>query len=136
MSAVKDHKNVSLLSKVPEVFEIEYDFDKDAGAVGALDLFTAKNAIMVHRAWVKVKTAVTSGGAATVSAGKTGDLTGLVAAAALSDINTANKVVFGAAAATNDTSFVLAADGKVEMDIGTAALTAGKLVFCFEASLI
>ena len=62
-----------------EVVEVVYDFSLDAGATGALDLFTAQADLVIHKVVAKVKTAVTSGGAATVEVGKSGDTAGLVA---------------------------------------------------------
>lgn len=128
MATVNKYREIATWGAGREFFEIEYDFSKDGGAVGALDLFQAKERCLVVLAYMKVKTACTSGGSATVSVGKTGDVTGMVGATAVASL-TLGAQILGAAL---DDSHKLAADDVVQMDIGTAALTAGKIVFCFE----
>src|SRR5574343_656281 len=51
---------------------VEYDYSVDAGAVGALDLFTAGEDIVITHFHAKVMTTCTSGGSATVAVGITG----------------------------------------------------------------
>ena len=73
MTALRDSRTVSAPfgSEVKE-YRLRYDFSKDAGAVGALDILTASGKLVVVEAWLTVKTAATSAGAATVKWGVTG----------------------------------------------------------------
>lgn len=128
MATLNQYKEIRTWGAEREKIEIEYDFSKDAGAVGALDIFKAKERCLVVLAYAKVKTTCTSGGAATVSVGKSGDLTGMIAATAVASLSSGAQIL-GAAL---DDSHKLAADDVVQMDIATAALTAGKIVFVFE----
>jgi hypothetical protein len=128
MAAVQNAKNVAGFNNQPEIVRVVYDFAKDAGAVGQLDLLTAKVASIVKFAYARVITTCTSGGAATVSAGKAADLAGIIGATAVASL-VADAIILGAAP---DQSHVLAADAKIQMDIATAALTAGKIEFVFE----
>lgn len=107
---------------------VVYDFSKDAGAVGQLDLFTADEQVLVKFAYARVLTTCTSGGSATVSVGKAADLAGIIGSTAVASL-VAGAVIIGSAP---DASNVVAAAAAVKMDIGTAALTAGKIEFCFE----
>ena len=131
MAAVAKAKNVAVFGApaASEFISITYDFSVDAGATGALDLFTAKHAMAIKFAAMRIVTTCTSGGSATVSVGKSGDTTGLIAATAVASLTAGNYIL---GAATVDASMVVAADGKVQMEIGTAALTAGKIDFIFE----
>lgn len=128
MATVNNYREVRTWGAGRELIKVVYDFAKDGGAVAALDLFKAKEACLVVLAYMKVKTACTSGGSATVSVGKTGDLTGMVGSTAVASL-TADATILGAAI---DASHVLAADNVVQLDIGTAALTAGKIEVVFE----
>ena len=128
MASLVKYKTMSLLSEKRELIEIEYDFAKDGGAVSAIDIFKAIDAMMVMVAYMKVKTTCTSGGSATVSVGKSGDAAGLVAATAVASL-TAGAAIDGASIGS---VYKLAADDVVQMDIAVAALTAGKIVFGFE----
>ena len=128
MATVNKYREVRSWGAGREKFEIEYDFAKDAGAVAALDLFKAKEACVIKLAEMHVLTTCTSGGAATVSVGKTADVAGMVAATAVASL-TAGAVILGAAL---DASHTLAADDVVQMDVAVAALTAGKIKFVFE----
>jgi hypothetical protein len=123
MSAVVDSKSVKNWTRASEEIEVVYDFAKDGGAVAALDLITCKEASVVELCYMKVDTTCTSGGSATVSVGKSGDVAGMVAATAVASL-TAGAVIFGAAL---DASHVVAADGVIQLDIAVAALTAGKI---------
>lgn len=130
MAAVKDYRIVKPLSKVHSEFvSVDYDFSKDGGATGALDLFKAGCALVVLRAYIVGVESLTSGGSATVSAGKVGDLTGLVAATGVANLE-AGEVAFPVAA--DLASNVVAKDALVQMEIATATLTGGKARFVFE----
>lgn len=101
----------------------QYDFDLDGGAIGNFDLLTLPDDFVVIHADVFVETALTSGGAVTVEFGNVADPDGYVA-----DIGAASAgLVAGAGALLSGKHLVLAADDKVTMAVGTAALTAGKL---------
>lgn len=128
MATLAKYKELRTWGAERELVKIVYDFDKDGGAVGALDIFKAKEACLVVFAYMKVKTACTSGGSATVSVGNTGDVAGMIAATAVASL-TSGAQILGAAL---DASHKLAADDIVQMDIATAALTAGKIEICFE----
>lgn len=113
-----------------ETVEVTYDFAVDGGATGALDLLTCNDAMVIVHAWAKVVTACTSGGSATLIYGiKSGDTDAFLDATSGAVANlTAGAVL------PNETTGLgvkVAAGGKVEMTIGTAALTAGKVKFCF-----
>jgi hypothetical protein len=128
MAALVQYKELKTWGAHRELVRITYDYSVDGGSVGALDIFKAKEKCVVKLAEMYVKTACTSGGSATVSVGKTGDLAGMVAATAVASL-TADAVILGAAL---DASHVLAADDIVKMDIAVAALTAGKIEMVFE----
>jgi hypothetical protein len=108
----------------PEVESVEviYDFSKDGGAVSSLDVLKVKDACVVRAAYMNVETTCTSGGSATVALGVSGGAE-LVAATAVASLS-AGASIDGASIGT---TFKLAADGVVQMTIGTAALTAGKI---------
>lgn len=130
MAQVLKYKLAEAWSGQREIMEVEYDFAGDAGAVGALDIFQAKSAMVIHSCVAKVKTAATSGGAATVSLGVSGDAAGLMAATAVASL-TAGAAIDSASFGS---SYKLADEAVVQMSIATAALTAGKIVFHFEVS--
>lgn len=131
MAAVVDYKGklVPLSKAKPEYITVEWDFAKDGGATGALDLFVAGVALVVLRAYIVSLTTLTSGGSATLSVGKAGDLAGIVGATAIANLE-AGEVAFPVAA--DLASNVIAADAAVQMEIATAAMTAGKVRFVFE----
>ena len=114
-----------------EVVRVTYDFAKDAGGTGALDLITADGDMVVTQAYAVVKTACTSGGSATVIWGVDGDTNRFMDATAGAVANlVANAVI--APAAADLAPIKVASGGKVTMTIGTAALTAGKIEFVVE----
>ena len=130
MATLKKYKEHAQLGSQLEVVEVEYDFAKDGGATGALDIIKFKEAVMVLDAWLKVDTAFTSGGSATLIYGvKSGDTDAFLDATSGAVANlTVGSVI------PNETAgkaLKIAADGVVEMTIGTAAMTAGKGRFCF-----
>ncbi len=131
MAAVVDTKVVKAWGApaASEWIAVTYDFSKDAGAVGQLDLFTADEQCVVKFAGMRVITACTSGGSATVGVGKAADLAGIIAATAVASL-TAGAFIMGVTAL--DASHIVAAGAAVKMDIATAALTAGKIEFIFE----
>lgn len=106
-----------------EIIKIEYDFANDTGAVAFYNGFQAKQKMVLHKAIMKVHTACTSGGLATVSVGKTGAVAGFVAATAVASL-TADAIIAGVPSAGG---VIIAADDYVGLDIAVAALTAGKI---------
>lgn len=104
---------------------LEYDFSKDGGATGDLELAIARGNIIVHDAWVHVPTACTSGGSATVAIGIDGG-----------DEDAFLDITSGAVAALTENAVLsettarglFVADGsEIQLTIATAALTAGKI---------
>lgn len=130
-AAVKDHKTIGPGAPNQEqVYRVTYDFAKDGGATGALDLATASGDIVVTGIYAYVDTTATSGGSATLSVGKTGGATYFVGATAVASL-TANAL-FPAVLVegTPNTATVpvrIASGDKITQTIGTAALTAGKV---------
>jgi hypothetical protein len=103
-----------------EVVRVKYDFSKDAGAVGNMEVFEADKAMVVKCRGVHVSTALTSGGSATISLGKGAAGTEFLSASAVAGFS------LGAAVQPASHNAVkLAAGEKIHIAIGTAALTAG-----------
>lgn len=129
MAAVSNAKTsgASWTGKI-ETLEVTYDFSQDGGATGALDLFTANEALVIHRVTAKVKAAVTSNGSATVEVGKSGDTAGLVAQTGKASLT------LGAVVDSKIGGYKLASSEKIIQTIGTAALTAGKITYLIEYS--
>lgn len=131
MVVTADHKKVDVFSNEVYMVKGVYDFAKDGGAIAVYDLFTANEAIVIHQAFTKVKTAVTSGGAATVEIGiKAGDTDALLAATAPAGL-LINTVLDGAAASER---LLVAADAIIALEVKVAALTAGKIEVCLVVS--
>jgi hypothetical protein len=122
MATLKQYKEVRSWGPEAEAIEIVYDFAKDGGATGSLDVIKVKDACVVRAAYYNVETACTSGGSATVALGVSGGAE-LVAATAVASL-TAGASIDGASIGT---TFKLAADAIVQLTIATAALTAGKI---------
>jgi len=132
-----------------QVQEYVYDFAVDGGAVGAINLH-AKNGkavlpvgAIVKAVTMKVVTAFTSGGSATLAYGNGDDADGYsgsaIAVASLVDNFIVNGWDSGAQLLWDDTNdhqipvnVADAADGQFIVTIGTAAMTAGKAVFLVE----
>lgn len=121
MAAVADAKtDQKTWSKGEEEIEVTYDFAEDGGATGALDLFTAGQAMMVKVA-AKVDTAATSAGSATVEVGKSGDTAGAVSQTGKASLTAGAVIDDGAGWYKLDSGETLI------QTIATAALTAGKI---------
>lgn len=108
-----------------ETLEVTYDFANDGGAAGVLDLLTADKDCMVRVAG-KVKTGVTSGGAATLEVGKSGATATAIAQVAKTAADAVGEILQPAG------WMYLASGEKLIQTIGTAALTAGKIVYLIE----
>lgn len=124
MAAAKDKKLVSAFTGHMEQIEAVYDFAKDGGAIGVIDLIEMKHAAIIHSASVKVLTSVTSAGAATVEMGVAGGDTDAILPAQLQAALVAPKGFDSDAAGKG---LYVASGGKVAAEIKVAALTAGKL---------
>jgi hypothetical protein len=109
---------------IPESMVLEYDFANDGGAAGTIVLGLTDKKILVLDSRVMVSTACTSGGSATVKIGTTADddafmdtTSGAVASLVADYVNTE----------TAGQNVVVASGQAINMVIGTAALTAGKI---------
>ena len=126
MSAVANAKSAgSTFTGKIETLEVTYDFAADGGASGALDLLTASADVMV-RVTGKVKTGVTSAGAATLEVGKSGATASAIAQVAKTAADAAGEILQPAG------WMYLASGDKLIQTIGTAALTAGKITYLVE----
>lgn len=130
MAAVKKYLEHKQIGPQLEVVEIEYDFAKDGGATGALDLIKFKDNVVIHNAWLKIDAAFTASGSATVIYGiKGGDTDAFLDLTSGAKANlTLGAVIPNEAAGT---MLKVPADSVVEMTIGTDALLTGKGRFCF-----
>ena len=122
MPTAYNHIKIGAFSNQWERVVMRYDFAKDGGAVGVINLAQVKEAMVLHLADTKVKTAVVSGGAATVEIGVAGGPTAAVLPATLQAGLTAPKSIAGDAASR---ALYLAADSQLALEIKVAALTAG-----------
>jgi hypothetical protein len=115
-------------SNQKEIIRRTYDFSLDAGALA--DEYTLVNfsdACAVRLIGISVETAFTSAGAATIDCG-------LAGGTGTEFLNAEGKASFSAGAFVAGVAdyIAVAAGEDIEMDIGTAALTAGKGEFIFE----
>ena len=140
---------MSILNRI-HVQEYVYDFSVDGGANGtAINLHAKDNKAVIPVGAViksvvaKVVTACTSGGSATVAWGNEDDEDGYsgsaIAVGSLTDNAIFNGWDNGAALLWDDTNdhklyvnVADSADGEFKLTIGTAALTAGKILFLVE----
>jgi hypothetical protein len=128
MATLNKYKTHSQMGSQLEVVEIEYDFAKDGGSTGAKDIIKFMEPCVLVDAYTKVDTACTSGGSATVIWGIKGGATDAcldVTSGAVAAL-TAGAVIPGETACKQ---IKLADNDILEMTIGTAALTAGKIRF-------
>jgi hypothetical protein len=121
------HKTLGPVFSNEVVYEkLTYDFSKDGGATtDTYVIGTAGRKIAIMDAMVHVETACTSGGSATVKIGVAGGDDD-----AFLDVTSgavANLVDDFCEKETAGQKIVVASGGKLELVIGTAALTAGKI---------
>jgi hypothetical protein len=129
------------LKGTKEVIHEVYDFSKDGGAIGTINIFKLAAKSIVHDFWFEVETALTSGASATVEVGYAGGTANVAAQKAYSAL-TANLVSGpmdkGADLydATNKDSLrkKYTSETTIGMKIATAALTGGKVHFYAEVS--
>ncbi len=131
MADIKDVKDVAVSSQGTKIFEWTYDFAEDGGATGKLNLGVCKEKLLVHRAWIKVGTAVTSTGDPTVSIGATTAGDAAIVPTTLKAAMAINLVVDSAADQLN---VLLLKDEVLAIEILVAALTAGRFTICMELS--
>lgn len=139
----------TLKNKGVLVQEYVYDFSVDGGAQGAINLHAKNNKAVIPAGAVikgvsmRVLTAFTSGGSATLAWGNGDDADGYsgaaIAVASLTVDAVFNGWDNGGALIWDDTNdhpiyvpVINAADGQMIVTIGTADMTAGKAVFMVE----
>jgi hypothetical protein len=115
-------------SNKPVLFETVYDFSEDTGALGTYVMTAgAEKACMVKLHAIKVNTAVTSDGSATLIVGTSADDNAYLASEAKASFT------LGAVVLPDVAGFIkLAADATLDVKVEVAALTAGKLTFVWE----
>lgn len=134
MASVAAAKKVgSGFTNEKEIVRVIYDYAKDGGAAGTLTLATATSDCVISDFMAVVKTAVVSGGAATVEAGMTGD-TDFFLTAKLQAALTAGTVLPEDGAFNSKAK--LASAQVLSQTIAVAALTAGKIEYTFEVMKI
>ena len=120
-----------------KVVRVVWDFAKDGGAVGALDILEATDDILITGFATVVKTQVLSAGALTLAVGPTGSLTKFLTATqgAKAEL-TAGAALFPLeASGENATSWdptlphLVEKGDKIVQAIGAAAATAGKVEY-------
>lgn len=134
---------MSLIKNKEHVLKYTYDFDRDGGAVGDINLTADVNPVpagfVVRGISVHVDTTLTSGGSPTITFGNEDDTDGyladVVSAMGLTAGSTIREGEVAGALLWDDTNdhaleYVVPDAGAAvpSMSIGTAALTAGKLV--------
>jgi len=119
-----------------QTFLFEYDFAKDGGAIGSIPLRKNINAlkegVIVHKIEIRVKTLLASGGTPTLTLGNTGDVDGYMTnffGGNAQDAVLYSEQYAGALLPVDDVYRVdaTAANQDLLMEVGVAALTAGKL---------
>lgn len=120
------------LANKKHVVRCNWKFSRDGGAVGAIDLkdaLTGEDAVLpkgfvVHDSLIVVKTAVTSGGSATLAltANSAADVKAATAVASFS----ANAIIAGVPVGTALTAVLCTAARTPTLTVAVAALTAGE----------
>jgi len=109
---------------------LEYDFANDGGAASTISLGKFEHKTLVLRGKVFVETACTSGGSATVIVGaSTADVDAFLDATSGAVANLVDDLV---AVESTSENLVVAEDETLDLTIGTAALTAGKIKVILE----
>jgi len=137
MAAIKGTKSANGgFQNEKQILKVVYDFAKDGGATGALDLFTAQDDIVITGFYAKVLTTCTSGGSMVLDVGVSGGDTDIlldgVAVASLTANSMHIPPVVEGTPNVLALPMKLADNGKIIQTIGTAALTAGKIEYVFE----
>lgn len=117
------HLQVPSHEVAKHVVVAKYDYSKHGGAVGdiTLDDSSLPLGAIITRVLIDAKTALTSGGAATIAvkSASAADLLGATAVASWTGL------IDGIPVNTAATSIKLAADAQVKLTVAVAALTAG-----------
>lgn len=122
MAAIAGKKKANNWSNDVQLVRAVYDFSVDGGATGTLDIVEATDNMVIHSAYINVKTAATSGGSATVAIGVDTDVDAVVDETAVASL-TANALIVPV---TNNP--IKVASGKmVNLTIADATLLTGKL---------
>ncbi len=135
MAALANKKDLGpSFDKDHEIVRATYNFAVDAGAVGALDIFEAKEDIVITHFHVKVETACTSGGSATLKVGPAADDDAFLTTTQGAVANLTAGALFMPVAVEGTPNVLplpvkLASGAKIVQTIGTAALTAGKVEY-------
>jgi hypothetical protein len=136
MAEVKNKKLASAPAEGDyELYRVRYDFDEDAGAVGALDLLEMDGAAVLTEFYAVVPTACSSAGAMTLDVGVKGGDTDLllddVAVASLTADSLHQPAVVEGTPNVLPMPVRLADASFLQMEIKTAALDAGQIDFIF-----
>ena len=141
MAALKAHKTISAPQSGDEVeYRIEYDFAKDGGATGALDICTFDGPVIIGRAHATVLTPVTSTGSLTLIWGVAAvDTDRFMTTTQGAKANlTQDAVVFPELVSSGDAQnetlplpIRVASGGKLTQTIGTEVANAGKVQYVF-----
>lgn len=130
--------NAALIgNKGLQVMEYTYDFSKDGGAVGFIDLAAKFKAGLpvgasILRVSYYVQTAMTSSGSATVAFGDSGSGGRYRSAIAFDNAVWAADGLVALSGVQIPNQVTSVAEGNIGMTIDTAALTAGKISFLVE----
>ena len=120
-----------------KVLRVVWDFEKDGGDVGSLDILEAEDDILITGFATVVKTAVTSAGNLTLAVGPTGSLTKFLTATqgAKAELTEGAALFPLEGSSENATSWdptlphLVEKGDKIVQAIGTAAATAGKVEY-------
>lgn len=110
----------------------EYDFAKEGGAIGTINLRggVVPKGALVTNVTIDVETALTSGGAATIAANleAAADMKAATAVATYA----LNAIIAGIPVGTAATTVRTTANRKPTITVAAAALTAGKMTIAYE----
>jgi hypothetical protein len=124
MAAIKNAKTIGQeFDNDSTIVRAIYDFSVDGGAIGALDVFTATQDVVILGIYANVKAAVTSGGATTVAVGIDADPDTLIDETLKAAMGTGVMVSPILAALP----IKLASGAKVKINIADFTVTAGKI---------
>lgn len=131
MAQAKGYKEIkSAWSNGLTKIEVTYDFAQDGGAQGTFDLLKLGFAAIIRAFYAKTVTTMTSGGAPVIDVGvKGGDTDSLMDGLLKTDFVAGGVKYDGAAQIIPQK---IEANGEITMTVGTADLTAGKVIFVFE----
>lgn len=136
MAAIAQTKTIGpTFNDHEEIVHASYDYSVDGGATGALDIFTAGEAIVITHFHIRVTTLCTSTGSATLKVGIASvddDLFCTTTQGAVANL-TAGAVILPPAVEGTPNAlplpYKLASGGKIIQTIGTETLGAGKIKY-------